>query len=111
MASCASAEVAVGDLPRPPLTPPIAAAAAAGVPLAGGGGAGWVLTTITGGMAGLAASAGVVVVVVVSVAAASSWLFLSPDDCFAESSAGPDPWTWPGSAACASALGFAAFGC
>lgn len=69
------------------------------------------LTTITGGMAGLAASAGVVVVVVVSVAAASSWLFLSPDDCFAESSAGPDPWTWPGSAACASALGFAAFGC
>jgi hypothetical protein len=73
--------------------------------------AGWVLTTITGGMAGLAASAGVVVVVVVSVAAASSWLFLSPDDCFAESSAGPDPWTWPGSAACAGAIGFAACGC
>jgi hypothetical protein len=111
VASCASAEVAVSDLPRPPLTPPIAAAAAAGVPLAGGGVAGWVLTTITGGMAGLAASAGVVVVVVVSVAAASSWLFLSPDDCFAESSAGPDPWTWPGSAACAGAIGFAACGC
>ena len=62
-------------------------------------------------MAGLAASAGVVVVVVVSAAAASSWLFLSPDDCFAELSACPDPWTWPGSAACASAFGFAAFGC
>jgi hypothetical protein len=60
---------------------------------------------------GLAASAAVVVVVVVSVAAASSWLFLLLDDCFAESSAGADAWTWPGSAACPSAFGFAASGC
>ena len=82
----ASADVAVaGDLPRTPLTSPMAAA---GVPLAGGGVAGWLLTTIataTGWTAGLAASAAVVVVVVVSVAAASSWLFLLLDDCFAES--------------------------
>jgi hypothetical protein len=40
----ASADVAVaGDLPRTPLTSPMAAA---GVPLAGGGVAGWLLTTI-----------------------------------------------------------------
>ena len=108
----ASADVAVaGDLPRTPLTSPMAAA---GVPLAGGGVAGWLLTTIataTGWTAGLAASAAVVVVVVVSVAAASSWLFLLLDDCFAESSAGADAWTWPGSAACPSAFGFAASGC
>jgi len=111
VASCASAEVAVvGDLPRPPS--PIAAAGA-GVPLAGAGAAGCVLTTsatATGGIAGLAALAlAAVVVVAASVAAVSSWLFLSPDDCFAESPVVVAVWSWPGTAACAMPFGFGAF--
>ena len=112
--SCAAAGVAAaGALPRPPLMSPIAAVAA-DVPLADGGVVCWALTTMataTGWTAGLGESAAVVVVVVVSVAASSSWLFLSPDDCFAKSSAGADAWIWPGSAACANAFGFAASGC
>jgi len=109
-ASCASAEfVVLGDLPRPPPRSPIVAAAA-DVPLAGAAAGGCVLTTIataTGGIAGVAALAAVVVVVA-SVAAVSSWLFLSPDDCFAESPVVVAVWSWPGTAACAMPFGFGA---
>jgi hypothetical protein len=50
-----------------------------------------------------------VVVVVVSVVAVSSWLFLSPDDCLAESPVVAAAWSWPGTEACVRLFGFGAF--